>query len=614
MYLAALVVLGAAACVALAAWVTAAALRRRSRPGGLPLAAATASAGLWLLAWVASALTSPPGPRELLLYGELFFGAALPVFWLLFALEYAGLRDARRGPLAAGLAVFPATTATLVATTDQWSLLSVDLAAYRFGSLYLTDPALGPLAWGLAVYSQALLVAGTVLLTHRSVEGFHGGSCRTVALGSGALALVAATGLTLLDAAPFGLTPLGLVGFVLGSTVAVGRFGLFDAVPVPGRIARRTVLEQLDSGLVVVDDDDTVVDCNAAAREMLELAGEVCALPAREVLPAYDELCAEGVVDTVQYDPGDGTRYLQLRFTPVRAWGDARVGGVVLVQDVTDQQLNLQRLSVFNRVLRHNLRNDANVIAGYADLLPDDQADVASVIRRRARRVVRLGRNSRLIASIVDEEGRDTHPVALPEIVGTAVRELPPGVDPDVDVPPGTYCESALRPVLSALLDNAVRHNSDDDPLVRVSGHRDGDVVELRVEDDGPGIPEGELDAIRSTRETPLDHGSGLGLWLVVWGTRALDATVEFEDRDPEGTRVVLRVPAVQPPGTGDVGGDGPPPARGDAGGRLSGGPWSEGDGPESPSGPGADLAPTARPKDGTLADRWSGTPRGAPR
>ncbi|OYR82678.1 hypothetical protein DJ71_11565, partial [Halorubrum sp. E3] len=74
----------------------------------------------------------------------------------------------------------------------------------------------------------------------------------------------------------------------------------------------------------------------------------------------------------------------------------------------------------------------------------------------------------------------------------------------------------------------------------------DGDArFVLTVEDDGPGIPDHEVDAVESGRETALEHGSGLGLWVVAWGAAAVGADVEYADREPRGTRVTVSVPVV---------------------------------------------------------------------
>jgi len=65
----------------------------------------------------------------------------------------------------------------------------------------------------------------------------------------------------------------------------------------------------------------------------------------------------------------------------------------------------------------------------------------------------------------------------------------------------------------------------------------------LTVEDDGPGVPSHEVSAVESGRETALEHGSGLGLWVVGWAADAIGADVDYADRDPRGTTVTVTIP-----------------------------------------------------------------------
>jgi sensor histidine kinase regulating citrate/malate metabolism len=81
---------------------------------------------------------------------------------------------------------------------------------------------------------------------------------------------------------------------------------------------------------------------------------------------------------------------------------------------------------------------------------------------------------------------------------------------------------------------------------VREQDAAQGDWYELRVADDGPGIPDGE----RTIRDedaavTPLQHGSGIGLWAVVWVVNSFDGNVDF-DTDASGSvvSVTLRTAA----------------------------------------------------------------------
>ena len=82
------------------------------------------------------------------------------------------------------------------------------------------------------------------------------------------------------------------------------------------------------------------------------------------------------------------------------------------------------------------------------------------------------------------------------------------------------------------------------------------DVVAVRVEDDGPGIPDEQVTVLERGRETALEHTSGLGLWLVDWIVRASGGTVSFEARSPRGSVVELVLPRAEsssrPAGTAD--------------------------------------------------------------
>ncbi|MFB6128480.1 MAG: hypothetical protein ABEJ47_01835 [Halorhabdus sp.] len=58
----------------------------------------------------------------------------------------------------------------------------------------------------------------------------------------------------------------------------------------------------------------------------------------------------------------------------------------------------------------------------------------------------------------------------------------------------------------------------------------------------GTRIGEQERTVIEEGRETPLEHSSGLGLWLVAWIVRTAGGTIRFETADT-GITVVVQLP-----------------------------------------------------------------------
>jgi len=218
-----------------------------------------------------------------------------------------------------------------------------------------------------------------------------------------------------------------------------------------------------------------------------------------------------------------------------------------------------QRLNVLNRVLRHNLRNEMTVVVGHAEFIAEESDDLlansAESILSSTDDLTSLSERAREIQEI--RGTADDRTVAdAADLAGEAVadaREAFPDVEVDLDT------ESApLRAVPTVALavehvvDNACRHNEGDPQRVRVStgtGTRDGvPVAWVTVQDDGPGLPEQEQTVLREGRETALEHGSGLGLWVVYWVVRESDGTLGFDVRDGEGTKVTLEFPAAESP------------------------------------------------------------------
>ncbi|MDZ5811779.1 HAMP domain-containing sensor histidine kinase [Halorubrum sp. AD140] len=232
-----------------------------------------------------------------------------------------------------------------------------------------------------------------------------------------------------------------------------------------------------------------------------------------------------------------------------------------------------QQLQVLSRVFRHNIRNDLNVIRGYADLLADRVDDDRSrecleTIRRTTDDVVAISEKLRVI-----EETSPDPPAGRIDLV-SAAREAAADVDdPDVTVTmeaPGEAWIRADRSVeypIREVFENAVTHNDESSRRIDARIEENGTTTCLEVRDNGPGIPPDERAVLRAERETPLSHASSIGLWLVKWMCETQGGTVGFETSD-DGTTVRLRfdsadvVQRAEGSGGGRTRGDGRPTSR----------------------------------------------------
>jgi methyl-accepting chemotaxis protein len=204
-----------------------------------------------------------------------------------------------------------------------------------------------------------------------------------------------------------------------------------------------------------------------------------------------------------------------------------------------DLQQFITRLEVFNRVLRHNLRNQLDVINSHAEAL--DDAEHGDAILAATEKLATIGTRARRIDHVLSKNRRPTS-VNLADRIETVVDEMKTdGVTVTTSIPDETTVitdAETLTIVLRSPLENAITHA---DSSVEISSESTESGCIIEISDDGPGIPTAELDSLTAEHETPLQHSRGLGLWELKWGVNKLDGDLSFVIED--GTTVVIQVP-----------------------------------------------------------------------
>jgi PAS domain S-box-containing protein len=223
--------------------------------------------------------------------------------------------------------------------------------------------------------------------------------------------------------------------------------------------------------------------------------------------------------------------------------------------DITEQKRREQELEMLNRVVRHDIRNDLAVMLGWAEML-DEHVDeegrtYLEKILNSGEHVVELTEIARNYAeTVVSDEELTIEPTSICSILETelSLREesfpdaefVVPDSLPDVEV----AANSMLSSVFRNLLNNAIQHNDAENPVVEVScAVRDED-VEVRIADNGPGIPDEQKDVVFGKGEKSLGSpGTGIGLYLVQTLVDQYGGDVWAEDNAPTGTVFVVRLP-----------------------------------------------------------------------
>lgn len=229
-----------------------------------------------------------------------------------------------------------------------------------------------------------------------------------------------------------------------------------------------------------------------------------------------------------------------------------------LVEDrdrlIADERRAGEFREAFVDVISHELRTPITTILGLAQILArpgraDDDAsrqalleDVRSESERLHRLVEDLLVLSRVERGRLDVEAEPLEPRRLLErIVMHEARELPSitvETDFERDLPivagESTYVEQIVR----NLLNNAAKYTPPGSHVTVSARMRDG-TVEIRVTDDGPGIPPASLERIfelfyRDPESSRAVAGSGIGLFVCASLVEAMGGRI-WARRPPEG-------------------------------------------------------------------------------
>jgi signal transduction histidine kinase len=239
------------------------------------------------------------------------------------------------------------------------------------------------------------------------------------------------------------------------------------------------------------------------------------------------------------------------------------LGTLFVIHDITTRKKAKQRLEeqrndldILNQVLRHDIRNDLQLVTSYGELLTDHVDEEGrghlDTVRESADHAVELTKTAREMADVMlsREDTRQQDQVNLRQ---TLERELDriEAEYPDARVMveeslPAVQIRAnqMLDSVFRNLLSNAIQHNNKDVPEISVSATVRDTTVVVRIEDNGPGVPDDQKEEIFGKDEKGLDSsGTGLGLYLVQHLVTQYDGEVWVEDNTPEGAVFVVELP-----------------------------------------------------------------------
>lgn len=332
-------------------------------------------------------------------------------------------------------------------------------------------------------------------------------------------------------------------------------------------IAHKTLLGDIEDATIVLDRQDRLAYANQAAKDVFDTGPKYAGMSADDLFDSIiggrpDRISdmADSEVEIAMTPDGE-RRCFSVSASTVGAdeRGRAFVFHEITAQKQYELQIEQQRdnLETLNQVLRHDIRNDLQLITAYGDMLDDDCETEANqqyinTISESADHAVELTQTARELSAVMLSDSIEEQRVTLQTMLTDEVAEIQAAY-PDValefgtEIPPVTLAANEMiSSVFRNLLKNAVQHNDKKMAEVVVSATDDEDTVMITVADNGPGVPDTRKERIFGKGKRGLNSsGTGIGLHLVSTLVDIHDGDVWIEDNDPEGAIFTVELPIV---------------------------------------------------------------------
>lgn len=325
------------------------------------------------------------------------------------------------------------------------------------------------------------------------------------------------------------------------------------------------VFYSIQNPALVIDTEFAIRDANEAAAEFLEFESreELLGTAVEDILanPSILEDVAEQISQN-RYWMGEAeivTAKEEVRMgigtaVPIDVEGEPQMIAGVFT-DVTERRRYTRSVKILNRILRHNIRNDATLLLGTLEqiaMTSDDEQVVEYTDKAREilGNVIDNADTARELEVLLFRQGGPIGTLrldsVLEQVLADAGQEYPHARFDYSDELPAVkvVAGDAIGRILQAVIDNAVVHNEGSEPRVRISIVQSETSVLLEIADDGPGVPADRRDVIFGREElSQLHHGDGFSLFFVDQVMEVIGGDVWVEDSDLGGTACYLEFP-----------------------------------------------------------------------
>ena len=321
-----------------------------------------------------------------------------------------------------------------------------------------------------------------------------------------------------------------------------------------------SILRSMESGVIAVDGDDTVITINPYAKRVFGIRRDISGEKISKYIKDYD-------INTFLNEEDDSEKEVKILHPVERELrikkasiidGIDRIGKVIAVQDIS----NIKRLenmrSQFVANVSHELKTPLTSIKGFTETLKyvedeETRKKFLDIIEKEADRLGRLINDILILSKIesdISGEEDEFLPNKVVDDVINMVKVLADNKNITIELDERNYDllfgdkDRFLQLVLN-IVENSIKY-SNEGSTVKISSFTKGDNYNLIVEDNGIGIPKEDIPRIfeRFYRvdKARKSGGTGLGLAIVKHIVKTFNGNIKVESVLGVGSKFIIQI------------------------------------------------------------------------
>ncbi|WP_195617821.1 HAMP domain-containing sensor histidine kinase [Clostridium paraputrificum] len=321
-----------------------------------------------------------------------------------------------------------------------------------------------------------------------------------------------------------------------------------------------SILRSMESGVIAVDGDDTIITINPYAKRVFGIRRDISGEKISKYIKDYD-------INTFLNEEDDSEKEVKILHPVERELrikkasiidGIDRIGKVIAVQDISDIKRLENMRSQFVANVSHELKTPLTSIKGFTETLKyvedeETRKKFLDIIEKEADRLGRLINDILILSKIesdISGEEDEFLPNKVVDDVINMVKVLADNKNITIELDERNYDllfgdkDRFLQLVLN-IVENSIKY-SNEGSTVKISSFTKGDNYNLIVEDNGIGIPKEDIPRIfeRFYRvdKARKSGGTGLGLAIVKHIVKTFNGNIKVESVLGVGSKFIIQI------------------------------------------------------------------------